>query len=129
MRDARHRRARVAADQRMRGTGGQSEPPGDQVPGDRADQAPEDHVGRHVLQIDHPAAHGFRHAGAHDENRDEVKRSGPQHGLLRRQDARGHHGGDGIGGIVEAVDEIERQRDQDDDADQDQRWSPCRRAI
>src|SRR5256885_392931 len=36
--DVRHRRAGIAADQRVRGAGGKSEVPGDEVPRDRADQ-------------------------------------------------------------------------------------------
>ena len=39
-RDARHGRARIPADQRVRRTGGQAQPPGDQVPDDRARSAP-----------------------------------------------------------------------------------------
>ena len=38
-----HRRAGVAADQRVRRAGRQAVVPGDQVPDDRADQAGEDH--------------------------------------------------------------------------------------
>ena len=43
----RDRRARVAAEQRVRGAGGQPVVPGEQVPEDRAGEAGEDHAERH----------------------------------------------------------------------------------
>src|SRR5262249_32634566 len=45
---------------------------------------------------------------------------GPGHCLHRGEHPGGHHGGDGVGRVVEAVDVVEDQRDQDDEDDQQQ---------
>ena len=54
-----HRRAGVAADQRVRRAGRQAEVPGDQVPDDRAGQAAEDDREGDDLDVDHPGADGL----------------------------------------------------------------------
>ncbi len=110
----RHRRARIAADERVRRAGGQRQPPRDEVPENSARQAGHDDVGRHQVQIHESLAHRFGHRRAEQERRHEVEKPGPQHGLPRRKHARGHDGGDRIGGVVESVDEVEDQRDADD---------------
>ena len=48
--------------------------------------------------------------GAEEERRDEVEERGPGDRLARREHARGDDGGNRIGGVVKAVDEIENQR-------------------
>ncbi len=47
------------------------------------------------------------HAQVEDEDGDEVEESRKQHGLRGPQHTRGDHGGDGVGGVVEAVHEVE----------------------
>ena len=42
-----------------------------------------------------------------------LKRGRPHDGEARREDPRRHDGGDGVGGVVEPVDEVEAERDQD----------------
>ena len=53
--------------------------------------------------------------GAEDEGGDEVEERRPDHRLLRREHARRDDGGDRVRGVVEAVQEVERQRDEDDE--------------
>ena len=75
-----------------------------------------------------PVADGRRDGGAHDRGRREVEEGGPDHGQARRQHTRRDDRRDGVRGVVEAVDVVENQRDDDDEADgaeqQAQRESP-----
>ena len=113
--DARHGGAGVAADQRVRRTGGQAEPPGDQVPDDGAHQPGHDDVGRDQVEVDEALADGLGHRRAEEERRNEIEEGGPHHRLKRREDPRRHDRGDGIRRIVKSVDVIEHQRDRDDE--------------
>jgi len=107
-------RSGVPADQRVRRTGGQSQPPRDQVPNDGPRQACHDDVGRHQVQVHESLAYRLGHGRAKNEGRDEIEKCRPHHRLKRRQDARGHNRRYGIRRVVEAVDVIEHQRDRDD---------------
>ena len=62
------------------------------------------------------AAYSLGHGRAERERGHEVEERRPHHGLSRREHARGDHGGDRIRRVVEAVAEIEDQRDEDDRA-------------
>jgi hypothetical protein len=54
-----------------------------------------------------------------DERAGEVRGGGDQHGQPRREGARRDRGRDGVRGVVEAVREVEAERDQDDHDEQD----------
>jgi len=69
-------------------------------------------------EVDHAAADRLGDVRAEDEGGDEVEERRPDHGFLRRQHPRRDHGGDRVRRVVEAVQEIERQRDEDDEDDQ-----------
>ena len=98
---------------------GKPEPERDQVPDDRAHQPGEDHANdEHVLLHD-ILGDRVGDMRAEDEERDEVEDRGPQHSDARAQHARRHDGGDGVGGVVEAVDEVEAERD-DHDGDENE---------
>jgi len=64
------------------------------------------------LGIDDALANRRGHRYAEHHERREVEKSGPRDGPLRPQNARRHDGGDGVGGVMEAVHEVERKRDQ-----------------
>ena len=66
-------------------------------------------------EIDEFAAHRAGDAGAKGERGYKVEERGPNHGLERRQNARGDDRGDGIGRIVKAIDVIEGERDGNDE--------------
>ena len=66
------RGADEAADQRVRGARRQPEPPGEQVPGDRADQRREDRLSRREAGVDDPLADRLRDRGR-DERAGEVR--------------------------------------------------------
>ena len=124
--------AGVPADQRMRRARRQTVIPGDQVPGDGAHQAAEDHVRIDDLHVDHAAPDGLRHRGAHGERGDEVEERRPDDRLQRAQDPRTHDRGDGVRRVVKAVDEVEDERDRDDRDDvsdhaffREMLWSEC----
>jgi hypothetical protein len=63
---------------------------------------------------------------AEAEGGHEVEERGPHDGLQRREHASGHDGGDRVGGVVKAVDEVEDQRDEDDDDDDGEHDAPIR---
>ena len=106
------------ADQRMRAAGGNAGPPGDQIPGDRAHQGPEDHPRVDDLGGHDPGADGLRDMQPEDQERDEVEECRPHHRIARPQHARRDDGRDRVGGIVQAIEKIEHKRDHDQ-ADQD----------
>ena len=62
---------------------------------------------------DDAGADGLRHVQAEEQEGDEVEERRPDHRVLRAQHARRDDGGDRIGGVVQAVEEIERERDGD----------------
>ena len=72
------RRAGQPADQRVRGARRNAVVPGDQVPGDRADQRAEDHVVIDDGRIDDALADRRGDADAEDEERDEVEERRPE---------------------------------------------------
>jgi hypothetical protein len=55
------------------------------------------------------------------EHADEVHDAGVDHGDVRLERVGVDAGGDGVGGVVEAVDELEAERDEEGDAEQDER--------
>jgi hypothetical protein len=74
-----------------------------------------DHLGVHQ-----PGADRLGDRGAGD-GAEEVQRGRHQDGLQRRQHPGGDHGGDGVGSVVKAVDEVEDQRQHDHDHQGDER--------
>ena len=65
---------------------------------------------------------------AEHQEGDEVEERRPDHGVLRPQHAGRDDGGDRVGGVVQAVEEVEQQRD-GDQADQNRKteaWRPLR---
>src|SRR6266540_2008123 len=58
---------------------------------------------------------------AEHQKGDEVEEGGPRHRMLRPQHARRHDGGDRIGSVVQAIEEVEGDRDQDQRDQQRQR--------
>ncbi len=106
--------AAQAADQGVRGGGRQSLPPRDQVPDDAAQQRAQDHLRGHIdhVGVEQARGDGQRDGGA-GERADEVHERGEHHRPAGREHFGRHHGGDGVGGVVEAVDELEDERGQD----------------
>ena len=114
------------ADQRMRGRGRQAEPPGAEVPDDRGDEQGEDHreAGARADLQDQ-----FHRQQRHDaegdragrkQHAEEVEEARPDDGDIGRQRMGVDDRRDGVGGVVEAVDEFEAERDQQRDAEQDE---------
>ena len=101
----------------MGGRRGETEVPGDEVPYNRSQQASQDHTGIHHNGIDQPPAHGLCHRGADHECRYEVEEGGPDDCHAGAEDPGGDYGGDRVGAVVEAVDEVEGQSDCDDGQD------------
>src|SRR6266404_3960422 len=63
-------------------------------------------------EVDQSFPDRLRDGGAEDERRDEVPERRPHHRCARRQDTRRNDGGDGVGRVVEPIDEIEREGDE-----------------
>ncbi len=115
------RRADQSADQRVRGRGRQSEPPGDQVPDDAAHERAQDQLRAdlHHAHVDQARGDGLGDGGA-GQCAQQVHAGGQGDGLHRREHLGRDHGGDGVGGVVEAVDVLEGECHQDHDDDQGQ---------
>ena len=105
----REARARQAADQRVRARRRDAVPPRDHVPRDGADQRAEHHVLVDDARLDDALADGGRHLELEDEDRHHVEEGGKSHRVLRLEHAGGHHRGDRVGRVVEAVHEVECQ--------------------
>jgi hypothetical protein len=108
-----------AADEGVRRGGRQAQPPGEEVPGDGPDQPGEDHGLRDHVGID-GLADGVGHVRLEDQEGDEVERGRPDNRHPWGQDPGRDDGGDRVGGVVEAVGEVEHQRQQDDGDDRDE---------
>jgi hypothetical protein len=57
---------------------------------------------------------GTRNVGPEDSEGHKIKESGPYDGQPRGEDPRRHDRGDRVGGVVESIGEVERQRDRND---------------
>ena len=101
------------ADQRVRTGRGNSERPGDQVPDDGAHKCREDHGGIDHARFDDAGADGIGNMKPEHQEGDEVEERCPQHRVLRTQHAGRHDRRDRVGGVVQPVEEVERQRDDD----------------
>ena len=108
-----------AAEQGVGGAGRQPEQPGEQVPDDRADQAGQDDRGGDQLVVEEAAGDGLGHLGG-QAGADEVEHRGQDHGRTRLERAGGDRAGHGVGAVVEAVGEVEDQRDHDHGDDHEQ---------
>ena len=64
-----------------------------------------------------------------DKNAEQVEAARPDHGDLRRQRVGVDDGRDRVGGVVEAVDELEAERDQHRHAEQQERHDRRRAAA
>ena len=104
----------------MRAARGNAHRPGDDVPGDGADQGAEYHARVDDVGIDDSSADRLRHMRPKDEKCDEIEERGPGHGVLRPQHARRYDRGDRIGRIVQPIEKIERERHHDQ-SDQDRK--------
>ena len=120
-------RAGEPADEGVRGRGREAPPPRQEVPDDRADERREDEERVHDGRVHDVLADRLRDARLERERRDEVEERRPGDGQLRRQDARPDDGRDRVRGVVEAVDEVEGERDEDDEEDEAHRRPALRR--
>nr|GEU28419.1 hypothetical protein [Tanacetum cinerariifolium] len=112
-----HGRTDQAADQRVRGRRRNAVVPGKDIPHDGAHQRAEDDVLVHHRRIDGALAHRGSHRElVEHENGHEVEERGHGDGRLRLEHAGGHHRGNRIGGVMEAVHEVEHQREGDQNA-------------
>jgi hypothetical protein len=55
--------------------------------------------------------------GSHEEGGNEVEEGSPENGLKRGKDAGGNNRGNGVRGVVKAVEEVENERNDDEDID------------
>jgi hypothetical protein len=97
---------------------GSPKPPGPEVPGDRADQAAEHHARRDHVALDDALGDGRRHL-QRDERADEVEDRGDRDRELGLERAGGDRRRHRVGGVVEAVGEVEAQGGDDDQGDDD----------
>src|SRR6266849_1881821 len=110
-----HSGAAISANESVRGTGGETQNEGDQVPSNRAQQASEEDLLIDELDVNHALANGAGDGGAENAGGNEIPESGPEDGAEGREHAGGDHGGNGVGGIVPAVREFEGQGEENDD--------------
>src|SRR5947207_3406057 len=103
----------------MRGTGGQTQIPTEDVPGDSAkkatEQDPELPLRVNPLDIDEVRSDRLRHSRTQEGKGYKVKEGGPQDALERSKHSRGDDGGDRVGGVVPTVSEVEDKGHSDDE--------------
>ena len=120
---ARDAHADERADQRVRRARGQAGAPGDEVPGDRRRQRGDDHRQRHAACRGDQAADGVGDLGVQDldghHRADEVEHGRQADRQAGAERARADGGGNRVGGVVEAVGEVEAQRHRDGDDQED----------
>src|SRR3989442_5521407 len=101
----------------MRAACGEPEIPGNDVPEDRAKESAQDNGLIHLVDVDHPLADGLGNGGPKAEGSHKIEKCRPYDCLQRSEHPGGDDCGDGIGGVVEAVEEIEHQGYQDNEDD------------
>ena len=106
-------RAQQPADQGVAGRGWDAQPPGDEVPRYRPHQRAEDQLRVDDAGVDDPLAHRGRDMQPEEEESDEVEEGGPGDRIVRLENASRHDRRDRVGGVVQAVQEIEQQGDAD----------------
>lgn len=106
------------ADERVRGTRWDAEDPGNDVPGDGAHQRREDHLRRDDTRIDDAGSERFGDVQPEEEEGDEVEERRPEDRILRPEHAGRYDGCDGIGRVVQPVEEVEEKRDGDEPHEQ-----------
>ncbi len=92
--------------------------PGDDVPGDGADQAGEDDSRPCCIiagDLDHPLANGAGYRCAEYQEGHKIEERCPDYSLPRRQDPGGDNGGDGIRRVMHAVGEVKNEGQCDDE--------------
>ncbi len=94
------------------------EAPGDQIPDDRTREGGKDHPRIDHAGFDDPGADGVRDIEAEHAEGDEVEERRPEHRILRPQHTGRNDRRDRVGGVVQAVQEVEQQRNRDQ-SDQD----------
>ncbi len=118
-----HQRIRDAdpddrTDEGVRARCGQAEIPGTEIPNDRREQQREDHgearTGADLqYQLDRQQRDDAeRNSAAGDDDSEEIETTRPDHRNWRRHRMGIDHRGDGVGRVMEAVDELEPERDQ-----------------
>src|SRR6266487_6262867 len=105
----------VAAHKSVRRAGGEAEDESNEIPGDGSEESRQKNLLIDHLNVDHAFSDGLGDGSAENEGGDEVPEGGPGDGAERRQYARGDDGGNGVGGVVPAVREFEREGEEDDD--------------
>src|ERR1700720_885479 len=108
-----YRGAAIAPHQGVRGTGGQAQRQGNQIPDNCSQKAGEKNFLVDQLDMHHPFADGGGHRGAEYERRNEIPEGGPQDSTKGSKHAGGNDGGDGIGGIVPAIRKFKGQSQKD----------------
>ena len=123
------------ADQRVRARGRQAEPPGAEVPDDRRDQQREHHrvagAGADLQdEFDRQQRNDAEgHRAGRGQDAEQVEAARPDHRDLRLQRVGVDDGRHRVGGVVEAVDEFEAERDQHRQAEQQERHDRRRTAA
>ena len=121
-------------DQGVRARSGNAHPPSAQVPDDRGNEQREHHrvacggadLKNELDRQQRDDAEG--HRAGRSEHAEEVPAPRPHDRDLRRQGVGVDDRGDRVGGVVEAVDEFEAERDQQRHAEQNERHN-CRRSA
>ncbi len=102
-----HAAADQPPDQGVRTGGRDAQCPGDQVPDDGADQRRKNNLGVDHARFDDAGADGVGHVESEHREGDEIEERGPEHRVLRPQHPGRHNRRDRVGGVVQAVEEVE----------------------
>src|SRR4029077_17070987 len=113
-----HGGAAIAAHESVRRAGGQAKNEGDEVPENGSQQPGQQDLLVHHLDVHHAFANGLGDGRAEHKSGDEIPECGPGHGAERRKHASGNNRGNGVGGVVPAIGELE---DQGEDYDRDEK--------
>src|SRR6185312_2368859 len=107
-----------APNERMRRRSWKPQQPGEQVPDGGARQCGKNHILSNLRWVYQAPADRLCHCSAKDESRNKVEGCGPDNREAWRKDTGGNHRCNTVGGIVKAIQEVERKRDGDGDNNQ-----------
>jgi hypothetical protein len=98
-----------SADQRVRTARRNAAPPGNDVPGDSANQCAEDDVGVHDLRRDDSDADSSGDVNTENQEGNEIEERSPDYSIARSQHARRNQRRDRVCRVVQPVEKIKRQ--------------------
>src|SRR2546427_652930 len=102
----------------MRGTGRKAEVPRNYIPSNGSNQASQDNVLRDNVQNNHAGAQSLSHIRSKPKGRHKIEEAGPHDREARSKDPGRNYRGNGVGGVVKSINEVENKCNKSNEGDE-----------